>query len=408
MLLLLLLSVPSVHIEVSDRRTLVGNLIVMAEDVSAGETLFRSCIDNDIGYSRESRHEQLQDVMYCSTRSCSCSRCLLEEVGVDLFVDRVLAVGDADESRRIIKSVADLLVMYDDAALYLYRKLIERDPHGSADIYYTLGSALIEVGRWSDAYKAFEEGFEAHPNHTELTNLHKVFTSYESFSYSNMSATSNSHDLFHCIRLQKKAGRDVVNVYLTKSTVLSRMECNKIITRAEEHARGSGGWTHHRHKAYPTSDIPVHFIPDVLDLFNSIMKSKILPMIAGMYSQYVTIRVHDAFIVKYSVDNQRYLPQHYDQSTHSFILPLNSHHGHEGEGDFVGGGTLFGRSLSIVPRSGEMLLFPGKDIYHGGDVLLKGERYILAVFLMMIPSNNSSSSAFAATSKQESFSFDFF
>jgi len=355
--------VPNVHIEVSDRTSLAGNLVAMSDDVVIGQTLFRSCIDN-VGYSRESRAEQLQDTIYCPKRYCSCSRCWFEEIGeVDLFVEKVVAANSIERSIMIIKSVADqLIVEYDGAALYLYSKLIELNSHGSADIYYTLGSAYIELGRWSDAYNIFKEGFKAHPEHTELNNLHNVLISYESFSLDSslLNSESNYEDLFHCIRFQKKAKRGKINIYLTKSNVLSSSECQFIITHAEEYAQSNGGWSHHRHKAYPTSDIPVHYICEVLEMFNNAMKTKILPMIAAVYPQYV-IKVHDAFIVKYSVDNQKYLPQHYDQSTHSFILPLNSH-GH----DFIGGGTLFGKDLSIVPKPGELLLFPGKDVYHGG------------------------------------------
>ena len=78
-------------------------------------------------------------------------------------------------------------------------------------------------------------------------------------------------------------------------------------------------------------------------------------------------------IVRYDADQQRFLPPHYDESTHSFIIALNS--------DFKGGGTFIhslGRTLT--PTVGGMVSFLGGELLHSGDPVVKGRRYVIAAF----------------------------
>lgn len=85
------------------------------------------------------------------------------------------------------------------------------------------------------------------------------------------------------------------------------------------------------------------------------------------------IFLHDCFIVRYDAKRQRYLPPHLDESTISFIIPLNS--------DFKGGGTFIhslGRTVS--PATGGMMSFCGGDLLHSGDPVVLGVRYIIAAF----------------------------
>ena len=85
------------------------------------------------------------------------------------------------------------------------------------------------------------------------------------------------------------------------------------------------------------------------------------------------IYLHDCFVVRYDAKRQRYLPPHYDESTISFIIPLND--------DFSGGGTYI-HSLGrvVAPSIGGMLSFCGGELLHGGDPIIEGVRYILAAF----------------------------
>ena len=125
----------------------------------------------------------------------------------------------------------------------------------------------------------------------------------------------------------------------------------------------------------------------------------------------VHVAIHDAFIVKYASSStvmdrddedtgighsesqgpvvgeiapQVFLPLHTDQSSHSFIIPLNA------SSEYTGGGTYF-PSLDCIlrPGVGQALFFPGGSILHGGQPITAGTRYILAVFAYMTSSSSS-------------------
>jgi len=177
-------------------------------------------------------------------------------------------------------------------------------------------------------------------------------------------------------------------------------DTDSIIRQAEEYAaevisetaddgtvvRRARGWSTARHYDAPTTDIPVHAIPGVLELFNKCAMSTLGPMLRALVGNKVSdedmyIYINDAFIVKYEVasdgalaPSQRFLPIHADQSHYSFTIALNS------ADEYDDGGTYFvdlNRSLKV--DKGHCLMFPG-SLRHGGDPITRGVRYILAVF----------------------------
>ncbi len=82
------------------------------------------------------------------------------------------------------------------------------------------------------------------------------------------------------------------------------------------------------------------------------------------------IFLHDCFLVRYNAGGQRYLPPHYDESTISFIIPLNS--------KFIGGGTFINSlGRTVVPTVGGLMSFCGGDLLHSGDPIVAGVRYML-------------------------------
>jgi hypothetical protein len=87
--------------------------------------------------------------------------------------------------------------------------------------------------------------------------------------------------------------------------------------------------------------------------------------------------VHDAFLVRYTAtESSNFLPLHYDESTHSMILALND--------DFEGGGTyIYDLDQTITPNEGSLVTFAGSKVLHGGNVVIQGVRYILAVFMYL-------------------------
>eukprot|EP01034_Spumella_vulgaris_P021375 gene21376-27405_t len=188
------------------------------------------------------------------------------------------------------------------------------------------------------------------------------------------------------------------SIYLSKHPLLSAEECLEAISLAEQHAsQSTSGWTTARHYAVPTTDIPIHASPALLAWFNEIMKSRLGAMLRGQFvnssvveSTGCVVCVHDAFIVKYQCDDeddisnsnslsakQRYLPLHSDQSTHSLTVALND------RGEYAGGGTYFAAlDTALRPDKGHVLSFCG-ELLHGGDPIVSGTRYILAIFLLL-------------------------
>ena len=70
--------------------------------------------------------------------------------------------------------------------------------------------------------------------------------------------------------------------------ILTPLEAKHIVHLSEQYASeldASGnprGWTTFRHYDVPTTDIPVHHIPEVLSIFNRVLIEKIAPMICSL------------------------------------------------------------------------------------------------------------------------------
>jgi len=87
------------------------------------------------------------------------------------------------------------------------------------------------------------------------------------------------------------------------------------------------------------------------------------------------VRVHDAFLVRYTAGAQCHLPLHVDESQLSFTLALND--------AFVGGGTYFASlRRALLPAIGHLIAFDGHTL-HGGEPIVSGTRYIVAAFLFV-------------------------
>ena len=66
-------------------------------------------------------------------------------------------------------------------------------------------------------------------------------------------------------------------------------------------------------------------VPVVLDWFNRKLAAEIYPMLGSQFDcDPASIRVIDAFVVRYSADKQRSLPLHCDQSQFSLTVAMNS------------------------------------------------------------------------------------
>lgn len=147
--------------------------------------------------------------------------------------------------------------------------------------------------------------------------------------------------------------------------------CNSIIAEAE-----STQWTTARHDLYPTTDIPVENLIKNKDQINEIIKSKVFPWIEDWFGlPKESMYMNDLFVVKYSAEGQRKLTIHRDVSIVSFNVLLNE------ASEFEGGGTKFYYINKLVPiQKGEVLIHSGK-LYHAGNEVTKGNRYIMVGFV---------------------------
>ena len=145
-----------------------------------------------------------------------------------------------------------------------------------------------------------------------------------------------------------------------------------------------GKWATSRHYAVPTTDVPVRDVAPILPLFNSLLQNYLFPALAHLFhAPLESMRIVDAFIVKYNADKQRSLPVHCDQSQFSFTVALNDRR------EYEGGGLYLAQSQTVHNvDSGGVVCFTGTT-EHGGFPLFKGVRYIIAVFAYSVDAKNS-------------------
>lgn len=218
------------------------------------------------------------------------------------------------------------------------------------------------------------------PTETEIDNLSFSFNQYQSPSSSDKSE----------------------NIFMTVGTpIFSLAECNRVIRLTEEQVKKGQGWTTSRHYAVPTTDVAIADCPKLLSWFNQILSEILAPLFRVQFKdefpveEDVVFFVHDAFIVKYESLNeessQRLLPLHCDQSSHSFVLALNSQYEEDSKSEegFSGGGTYFTDiDKTLSPGAGHILSFKGGSVFHGGAPVKSGIRYILAGFLFINTTND--------------------
>ena len=156
--------------------------------------------------------------------------------------------------------------------------------------------------------------------------------------------------------------------------------CDELVatTEAKNHW-SSGGHEDARlgsgYENYPTQDIHMNQF-DFEDEWIYIMKEYIRPYILRVYDG-VTIKgeINLAFVVRYSMDGQRELVPHNDNSLVTSTVQLNS--------NFTGGGVEFTRyNCSTVSKTpGYVLLHPGRVTHnHKAYPITSGTRYVLVSF----------------------------
>jgi hypothetical protein len=174
--------------------------------------------------------------------------------------------------------------------------------------------------------------------------------------------------------------------------VLSAAECANVVSCVQSYHREkmNGVWGTVRQSSVQTTDVAVEDIPPLRPWLRVLLATRLYPMLVAAFPTLADgtrltadrMRVHDAFIVRYSqLDESWSLPKHSDTSALSFSVALNQR-----GVDYDGGGTCFDDisgpdgSHVLDAEVGQALAFAG-PLRHGGHPISSGERIILVLFL---------------------------
>ena len=349
-------------------------------DSAAISICWESNCDCNIAYTER---EALLQKRFGAEYVCDCDLCALDRWRQTTAASKVIAsrVDYSTLPATLIEDLKPIAYAYMRAEKFkhasaLLKQQIQRKA-SDGDAWYALGAALLSSRgtSWLSAHSVWAQGENICPGHEMLAEVMSKVRSYSAAVIQTSSTCTLPSVTEHMFD-------DVFNIGMTTAPALSSADCAQAIQAAEAFAALNTGWTTSRHYAVPTTDIPVHASPQLLHWFANTLLPQALPLLRHMFFQGLPMQcaIHDAFVVKYSAsDGQRYLPMHTDESTHSLTVVLND------LSEFEGGGTFFDvLGGAIRPPIGHILAFDG-NLLHGGDVLLSGTRYIVAVFLLLAP-----------------------
>jgi hypothetical protein len=366
--------------------------LVALHDIDKGQVLTVSKID-DIEANFHERQMQLETV-FGKGHKCSCTRCRCERYFEDkkeiVLRDNYLEHQTYEDNTFYwldLKHMADLAMQHGKykTANKLYSIILTEKPQ-LGDVLHARCASFLESGNFPMSQMLWKEAFKLCPSHEGISLQVKKQVAYnqdmEQIYNKVVGNRANTHLTLavprYTVLIPSKCFMTLPNCPLISSD-----ECKKAIEWAESEAKSRiGGWTTSRHYAVPTTDIPIHEIPPLLEWFNNLLCDRIRPLLAAQFGeqnvgkQGRNIFIHDAFIVRYDASGgQKHLPLHRDQSTHSFTIALNS------TSDYDGGGTYISAlKRSICPSIGGMTSFRGDELLHGGDPVVTGRRYIIVGF----------------------------
>jgi tetratricopeptide (TPR) repeat protein len=256
----------------------------------------------------------------------------------------------------------------------------------AADIWHAMGAVELTRNHFLQAQRHWKEGERYHAHDGIALQLAKqvAYRYLEPLEATTSTTTTTANTAGNAFTNSESLLGSKNQLFVTHQVVPSKM-CQQLIQWAHDHANRAdgGGWTTSRHYAVPTTDIPIHQVPKLLDWFQTWMTTTIHSLLQQQFQtnngrrRQQRFYIHDAFLVRYTAtESSNFLPLHYDESTHSMILALND--------DFEGGGTyIYDLDQTITPKEGSLVTFAGSKVLHGGNVVTKGVRYILAVFMYL-------------------------
>lgn len=298
-----------------------------------------------------------------------------------------------------------------DKAFDLYQACHDGLPAATkekADCWHSMAAVLLAQRKFAKAQRLWKQGQHYSHVHREIALQCEKQEAYGYFHTRPAGAAAASDAKSSLPSYERILPLPASSLLSSLSSSMSRKEvfvapsvvdcstCRALIQWAQDYAAQNGGWTTSRHYAVPTTDLPVHQVPHLLEWFQDWTNDTLFPLLQDQFhvnQKGTTSRfyVHDAFLVRYeATGSNNFLPLHYDESTHSCVLALNYCSSIEegetaiGEGTFTAGGTFFfdlGRS--ICPPQGGLVSFRGNQCLHGGNPVNGGVRYILAMFLYL-------------------------
>ena len=286
----------------------------------------------------ETHDETLEFLHRNGMDCCSCSTCSHRAELREMEAMGGATEADLEALDRMGK-IAFEEERYEDAC-DVYSRVVELTrADGSAWVAY--GRALVNLDRWSRGYDVWREGAEAArvtgSPHEELETLmasHRYYRAGVGSRKGDFALWTGTKNfaLSDCCGWAVEGEEDPRlprnvrwGAFFVQEPVLSRPECAAIIEEAEGHAAERQGWSTKRHYSVPTTDIPAHALPGCLSALNRALERSIFPAISSRFGEDVSdLQVHDAFVIKYSMDGQKFLPIHTDQSHYSATIGLNS------------------------------------------------------------------------------------
>lgn len=367
----------------------IGVELLALCDIEEGERLTVSRMDGGGGLdlSVDSRASTLREIMG-SKFTCQCSRCRYERLDRSSRQQIILSdTRDGKESQgfywKEIKALGDLAMQqgrHEDAEEF-YSLVLKAKPD-DGDALHARAASYLERGLYCKSQQLWKEAHNICSIHKEIS---LAATKQKAYGFSTETKDVHGNEAPTSISTTNYTTLMEGCCFITDrdSPILSPQECKHAIKWAEDASKERpGGWTTSRHYAVPTTDLPVHEIPKLLDFFNDVLANRLRPLMAQQFFQGEVgvegcgLHVHDAFVVRYDAEGgQRHLPVHTDDSSHSFTIALND------LSDYDGGGTYI-CSLGKSYRSsvGGVFTFRGDQIEHGGDPVVRGIRYVIVGF----------------------------
>ena len=161
---------------------------------------------------------------------------------------------------------------------------------------------MLGQGRWADAHAAWREGVAVAPDHPALSSQAAKDEAY--------APGVPAADQTLCSVAFESVHDGGIWATPESSPLMTEAECAEWVRLAEKAGEARGGWTTSRHYAVPTTDIPVHAIPDLLPLWNRLMRDKLASLLSAACPDEMpkpsSVRVHDAFVVRYEAGAQHH------------------------------------------------------------------------------------------------------